>query len=336
VLATWSAISVVWAHSRGAALTSTYELILDMLLFPIVFYAIRRRDHFLWILAAFVMGALLSAMIGLGQSGSRQTGALGDADQQGTLTAVALILLAGVVAGLPRGSAARRWAAVGVPLLAVGVVNAGSRGGLLALACGLAAGVIFGGRWRSKALAILVVGAAGVGIYLTTIAPTAAQNHLSGTGSTGRTDLWKVGLRVWESHPVGGAGAGNFSSVSVDYVQEVDNISFGQYIISQRPKPVHNTYLELLADLGIPGLLAFMVIAVGSVSAALQAARTYERLGKPGAELMSRCVALAVIAELAGAFFITATPLKLLWLILALPFPLLAVARAEARALQPG
>jgi O-antigen ligase len=335
VLVTWSAVSVVWAHSRGAALTSTYELILDMLLFPIVFFAIRRRDHFLWILAAFVMGALFSAAIGLGQSGSRQTGALGDADQEGTLLAVALILLAGVVAGLPRGSAARRWAAVGVPVLAVGVVNAGSRGGLLALACGLAAGAVFGGRWRSKAVAILVVGSAGAGIYLTTIAPPAASNHLSGTGSTGRTDLWKVGLRVWESNPVGGAGAGNFSSVSVDYVQEVDNISFGQYIISQRPKPVHNTYLELLADLGIPGLLAFMVIAAGSVSAAVQAARIYERLGNPGAELMSRCVALAVVAELAGAFFITATPLKLLWLILALPFPLLAVARSESRALRP-
>jgi O-antigen ligase len=335
VLATWSAISVVWAHSRGVALTSTYELILDMLLFPIIFFAIRRRDHFLWILAAFVMGALVSAMIGLGQSGSRQTGALGDADQEGTLLAVALIMLVGLLAGLPRGSAARRWAAVGVPLLAVGVVNAGSRGGLLALACGLAAGTIVGGRWRSKAVAILLVAAAGTGIYLTTIAPPAASNHLSGTGSTGRTDLWKVGLRVWESHPVGGAGAGNFSSVSVDYVQEVDNISFGQFIISQRPKPVHNTYLELLADLGIPGLLAFLAIAAGSVSAALRAARTYEGLGNAGAELMSRCVGMAVIAELAGAFFITATPLKLLWVILALPFPLLAVARAEARALHP-
>jgi O-antigen ligase len=334
VLATWSAISVVWAHSRGAALTSTYELILDMLLFPIVFFAIRRRDHFLWILAAFVMGALLSAMIGLGQSGSRQTGALGDADQEGTLLAVALILLAGVVAGLPRGSAARRCAAVGLPVLAVGVVNAGSRGGLLALACGVAAGVLLGGRWRYKALTILVCASAAVGIYVTTVAPHRASAHLSGTSSTGRTDLWKVGLRVFETHPIGGAGAGNFSTVSVDYLQQVDNIGDGQYIISQKPKPVHNTYLELLADLGVPGLIAFLVIVVGSISAAIKAAQIYERLGDAGAELMSRCVALGVIAELTGAFFITATPLKLLWLILALPFPLLAVARAEAQAPQ--
>lgn len=332
VLATWSAISVVWAHNRGSAITSTYQLVLDMLLFPIIFFAIRRREHFLWILGAFALGALFSAVIGLGQSGSRQTGALGDADTEGTLLGVAVILSVGLLACLPRGSALRRWGPMGVLLLSLGVVNAGSRGGLVALACGVAAGVLLGGRWRYKALTVLVCASAAVGIYVTTVAPHRAQAHLSGTGSTGRSDLWKVGLRVFETHPIGGAGAGNFSSVSVDYVQQVDNIGAGQYIISQKPKPVHNTYLELLADLGIPGLIAFLAIVVGSVSAAMKAAHIYERLGDTGAELMSRCVALGVIAELTGAFFITATPLKLLWLILALPFPLLAVARAEAQA----
>ena len=336
VLATWSAMSVVWAHNRGAAITSTYQLVLDMVLFPIIFYAIRRREDFLWILAAFVMGAFVSALIGFGQSGSRQTGALGDADQEGTLLAVALILLVGLIACLPRGSAVRRWGPLGVLFLALGVVNAGSRGGLLALASGVAAGVVFGGRWRSKALATLLAAAAAMGVYLTTIAPRAASSHLSGTSSTGRSDLWRVGLRVFESNPLGGSGAGNFSSVSVHYVQQVDNISAGPFIISQKPKPVHNTYLELLADLGVPGLVAFLVIVLGSVSAALKAAHIYERLGDSGAELLSRCVALAVITQLTGAFFITATPLKLMWLIIALPFPLLAIARGEAHLTRRG
>ena len=181
VLATWSALSVVWAHNRGAAVTSTYQLVLDMLLFPIIFYAIRRREHFLWILAAFALGAFVSTLIGFGQSGLRQTGALGDADTEGTLLGVAVILLVGLLACLPRGSALRRWGPVGVLLLSLGVVNAGSRGGLVALACGVAAGVFLGGRWRYKALTILVCAGAALGIYVTTVAPQrgldAPQRH---------------------------------------------------------------------------------------------------------------------------------------------------------------
>jgi O-antigen ligase len=338
LLATWSALSVVWAHSRGAATTSTYMLILDLLLFPIIFYAIRRRDHFAWILAAYILGALISSLISLHQSGSsRQTGLIGDADREGTLLAVALILLFGLLAYLPSGSTVRRWGPVGLLVLTVGLVNAGSRGGLLALGVGLAAGVVVGGRWRYKALTALIVAGTVGGLYLTVLAPqTAASNHLIGTHTTGRSDLWKLGLRAFESHPIGGVGAANFSSVSEDYLKQVGSVGVGQLIISQKPKQVHNTYLELLADLGIPGLIAFLAIAVGSVSAALKAAHIYERLADTRMELMSRCVALAVIAALTGSFFITATPEKLLWVILALPFPLLAIARSEAQVPQPG
>lgn len=331
-LASWSAVSVVWAHSRGAAMSSTYTLVLDLLLFPIVFYAIRRREHFAWILGAFVLGAVVSALLGLGQSGSsRQVGGLGDADGEATLLATSLILLIGFTAALPRGSRLRPWAVGGAVLVLAGLVNAGSRGGLVALGCGLAAGVAFGGRWRSKAIVALLLAAGVMGVYLTTFAPQAASQHLGTTSSTGRTDLWKVGVRMWEANPLLGVGAGNFADTSVDYVQQVGPISAGTFIVSASPKPVHNTYLELLDDLGVPGLIAFLVIAAASITAGLKAARIYERLGDTGYELMSRCVALAIIAQLSGAFFITNLSEKLLWLLLALPLPLLAVARAEAQ-----
>lgn len=65
----WSVISMVWAVSSGKAASSTERFVLDALLFPIVFGAIRRRDDIRWIVAAFVLGAVLSAGIGLLQSG---------------------------------------------------------------------------------------------------------------------------------------------------------------------------------------------------------------------------------------------------------------------------
>ena len=71
------------------------------------------------------------------------------------------------------------------------------------------------------------------------------------------------------------------------------------------------------------------MIAIGSISAALRAARIYERRGDTAFELMSRGVALAVIALLTADFFITNEYEHLLWLLLALPPALLAVARSE-------
>jgi O-antigen ligase len=335
-LGTWSALSMVWAHSRGTTLTETYTLVLEMLLFPIVFYAIRRREQLVWIVGAFVLGAFISALIGLGQHGSRQTGAVGDADSEGILLAASLILLIGFLASLQPGSWLKRWGWIGVLIVLAGLVNAGSRSGLVALACGLAAGVFFGGRWRSKAIAALLVAAGATGLYVAALAPHAATAHLTGSSSTGRTDLWRIGLRMFEANPIIGVGAGNFSAASVDYVQKVDNVTSAQYVVAQKPKPAHNTYLEFLDDLGIPGLVAFLTIVVLSISAALKSARIYERMRDTRAEVLSRCLAVAIVAELSGAFFISADGQKLLWLLLALPLPLLAIAKAEARLPQRG
>lgn len=73
---TWSALSVAWAQSSGTAFSSTYRLALDALLIPIVFAAIRKRSHFVWIVGAFIFGSAISALLGLAQSstGARLAG----------------------------------------------------------------------------------------------------------------------------------------------------------------------------------------------------------------------------------------------------------------------
>ena len=51
----------------------------------------------------------------------------------------------------------------------------------------------------------------------------------------------------------------------------------GADIIVDAPRVTHDTYLELADELGIPGLLAFLAIVIGSLSCALRAARLWER-----------------------------------------------------------
>ena len=148
----WSAISVAWAESSGTAIGSTSRFVLDALLFPIVFGAIRRREHFQWIVAAFVIGAVMSAVIGLLESGgARLAGGIGDPDGEAALLAAALMLDVGLIATLPRGSAAKSLAVLGALIMGLGLLDTGSRGGFVALAAVLVAGVLLGGRWRGRA-----------------------------------------------------------------------------------------------------------------------------------------------------------------------------------------
>jgi O-antigen ligase len=328
----WSAISVAWAESSGTATSSTSRFLLDVLLFPIVFGAIRRRDQFRWIVAAFVLGAVMSAMVGLLQSGgSRLAGGIGDPDTEAALLAAALMLDVGLIATLRSGSAARSLAVIGALIMVAGLLDTGSRGGFVALAAVLIAAVLFGGRWRGRAAGLMLIVAVVVPVYLFAFATSAAVQHLGSSSSTGRTDLWKVGVKMWEANPIVGVGSGNFETASIHYVQQAGPITRADLIVDT-PHVAHNTYLEILDELGVPGFLMFLVIVIASLAAAMRAARVFERRGDTAFELMARALALALIALLTADFFISNEYEHLLWLLLALPPALLAVARSETGA----
>ena len=219
---------------------------------------------------------------------------------------------------------------IGALIMGLGLLDTGSRGGFVALVAVLVAAVLLGGRWRGRAAGLLLIVAIVTPVYLFVLAPSAAVQHLSSSSSSGRTDLWKVGLKMFEANPVAGVGSGNFTVASIHYVQQAGDITRADLIVDV-PHAAHNTYLEIIDELGVPGFLMFLTIVIGSISAALRAARIYERRGDTSFELMSRGVALAVIALLTADFFITNEYEHLLWLLLALPPALLAVARSETR-----
>jgi O-antigen ligase len=329
---TWSGMSVAWAVKSGTAFSSTYRFLLDVLLFPIVFGAIRRRQHVVWLLAAFVAGGLVSATIGLLQSGgARLAGGIGDFDGEAALLGAAMTLDVGLIAALPRGSAVRSLAFLAVPIMGAALLDTGSRGGVVALVAVLIAAILFGGRWRARAAGVALLVAVLVPFYVIALAPSGAVQHLNSGSSTGRTDLWRVGVRMWEANPVAGVGSGNFAVAAIDYVETSGPLSRADIIVDV-PHVAHNTYLEILDELGVPGLLAFLTIAIASIASSLRAARLYERAGDKTFELVSRSVTLGLLALLSADFFITNEYEHLLWLLLALPPALLAVARSDTRA----
>ncbi|GAB7024007.1 O-antigen ligase family protein [Salidesulfovibrio brasiliensis] len=69
------------------------------------------------------------------------------------------------------------------------------------------------------------------------------------TSDTGRLHLWKLGLKFFGSNPLFGVGAGQFTSAN--------GMFEGNYITA------HNAYIQVAAELGIFGIVAFMAMVFG-------------------------------------------------------------------------
>ncbi|MGH2894735.1 MAG: hypothetical protein ACRDPM_15945, partial [Solirubrobacteraceae bacterium] len=123
-----------------------------------------------------------------------------------------------------------------------------------------------------------------------------------------------------------GVGAGNFVVVESHYALQPGAISRIQYI-TETPQIVHNTYLQLLAETGLVGLLAFLAVVATSLWAAFGAIRCFEAIGHSSYADLARAVVLGTIGMLAALFFITDGDDVRLWVLLALGPVLLGVAR---------
>lgn len=92
-----------------------------------------------------------------------------------------------------------------------------------------------------------------------------STDYSSGTGDV-RVEIWKIGFRMWQAHPVMGVGAGNFRWLTGEFqsVEQLDKFGrdLGGSIVA------HSLVVELLSELGSVGVIATLVL-VGSTWRAL-------------------------------------------------------------------
>jgi O-antigen ligase len=333
-LAAWAAISAVWAEIPSAALSGASSWALNLALFPIVYTAVRRPAHVHWIFSLFIFGALLSVAIGLatGTTGSTDARLAGDglnANELGQLLAVAVILAGGLGASRDLSGPARALAFGAAGVAVIALLMTLSRGALTGLGVGLLLTPFVAGRGRRVAAVALVVLAAGCAVsYLTVLAPRSSVEFIFRSDSTGsgRTDIWRVGLRMVEAHPVRGVGANNYANSTVHYLLEPGQIKRSDYIVDT-PKVAHNLYLQVQAELGIVGLALFLALVAFSVSQMFRAAHDFARRGDRSMEILCRALILGILGLLASGFFGSAIYSKQLWLLLALGPALRLMAR---------
>ena len=289
----------------------------------------------MWIVGVLIAGAALAAVMGVvappppggNIDPSRATGTVGDANELAAALVAGLALAAAMALSRARTSAVRLACAAVIPLSLAGIMFSLSRGGLVALGAAAIVTVLIAGRWRLPAtIAAFLVSAATL-FYFLFLASLPAKERVTEVGTgTGRLDLWSIGLRMLGAHPVAGVGAGNFPDSSIHYLLQPGLIHRADFIITT-PKVAHNTYLQVFAELGIPGGVLFLVIVATACWCTLGAARIAARSGALELEILARGVFVATAGFLTASFFISENYSKLMWLLLALGPALLAVAR---------
>ncbi|MEA2439344.1 MAG: hypothetical protein QOH76_768 [Thermoleophilaceae bacterium] len=333
----WSALSLTWAEDPATGVASVSRYILSAFLFLIVFTAVRDRKHVIWLLSAFVLASTLSAAYGLivpptpGDE-DRLAGTIGEPNQLAAVLVAGLVIALALAVVLKRQPLARLGLVVAAALCLVCMFLTLSRAGLIALFVAMVVLPLAAGRWRGIAmvfatLTILTL----VGFFSFVATPEQRARVTEVNGGSGRSDIWTVGWRMVQAHPVSGIGVGQFQTSAVHYLIAPGTIRRSDLIVD-KPKVAHNIYLHVFAEMGIVGLVAFLAILGFSLRCALRAARMFERRKDFGMEVISRAVFVALIAILTADFFASEQFSKQLWLLLGLAPAVLSIAlRSEER-----
>lgn len=332
----WAVLSVAWAERPEAAFEAFYRLALNGMLFLIVYTAIRTPRDAIRVFAAFVVGAIAAAAIGLlagagptpyGEA-ARVSGEFANANQLASALVASLALSLGLAFAARRSPALRLLALGAAGFSLLGVMLTVSRSGLVALTVAALAAIVFSGRWRPKVATLSVMVLVSAIIYFLAFAPESSRERITTVeGGTGRQDIWKVAWRMAEDNPLRGVGAGNFSTSSVHYLIAPGVLRRSDFIVDTQ-KVAHNVYLETLAELGVVGLTLLLLLILFLLRCSLQAIRQFERNGDTAMEIMARAQLVAMLGLLTALFFASDQYSKQLWLLLATAPTLLAIARS--------
>jgi probable O-glycosylation ligase (exosortase A-associated) len=238
---------------------------------------------------------------------------------------MALPLLVGI-ATVERQRALRiaAWGMAGCSLLTV--VFTFSRGGLLTLAV---VGLLLVLRARHRLRAVAVLGCAAL-VFFTYFASASFRSEYTertqsistyeeDSSAVGRLQAWTTSWRVFLDYPVTGVGPNNLRLV------------YQRYAPAGVTRVSHNTYLQLLAENGLPGFLLFAAL----IAATLLQQQRLTRRGEPEwVQVYARMLQISLLGFLVGATFLNRAFFDLVYHLIALTVCLGLAARAADGAVE--
>lgn len=144
-----------------------------------------------------------------------------------------------------------------------------------------------------------------------------------------RRRLMAVAWEMFSDHPVLGVGAGNFSENFDPYADHI-GMSVSSFEKFGRQHFPHNLYLQIAAETGIAGLIAFASIIAATLMSLRMAYRSFIRSGATHTAHMVVSISLALVAYLTTSLFLHGAYIRYLWLVVAISASAAQVARRAA------
>lgn len=186
-----------------------------------------------------------------------------------------------------------------VALMLIGIVMTGSRGGMLATGVAMIALTLANGAGRGKLLSFTLVGALLVTLIFVFKPMGLTQREVETTSSSGRTDIWRVGLAACPKYCPVGSGWGTFPDV---YAETQASVPDAAVLVGKGGSyEPHNVWFLAAIELGAPGLLLLALVFVLTFVDAVRLPPSLR--GPPVAAFVATVFAALFLSNLEFKFF---------------------------------
>lgn len=335
---------------QGLALTDTTSDALPAIRMVVVgtmvFYAmavfVRTREQVLWMVTALAVSAAIPGLAAIReyQGGATDYGFITASGklvarvsagfaQPNQLGGFLILIIPMVLLGLVVARRGKVLYGLAVILGAAGIYLSFSRGALI----GLVAGPIVLLGLRKGMLAAPLGFAAMLSLAPGLLKERFATLTSSGSELATRNNIWNAAEGIWSSNPVVGVGPGGFPAAYA--TERLPGKDYLPTTLFEPPPHAHNVVLQVLAEQGIVGLMAFMALAGVVVAGLFGVRRAQERWVRWTGRALLGSLAAFMVHNMFDVTLLEGTG-EYLFAFLGLAAALVAVARAGPGLSAPG